>query len=89
MGRVDFEAAGVFRPDFAKGLSGVVITEAAAICCYLADVFPQKLNVPLSDPRRGPYFKWLFFGPSVLQPAIIDRAHPRRIAELSASPASL
>jgi len=58
-----------------------VITEAAAICTYLADAFPQaKLNVPVSDPRRGIYLKWLFFGPSCLEPALIERAFPRREA---------
>jgi len=58
---------------------GVVITEAAAISAYLADEFPQaKLNVPVGDPRRGLYFKWLFFSPSVLEPAIADRAFPRK-----------
>jgi glutathione S-transferase len=52
----------------------VIVTEAAAICTYLADVFPQaKLNIPLNDPRRGPYLKWLFFGPSCLEPPIIDK----------------
>ncbi|MBX9828363.1 MAG: glutathione S-transferase [Xanthobacteraceae bacterium] len=57
----------------------VVITEAAAICTYLADAFPQKkLNVPIGDPRRGPYLKWLFFGPSCFEPAMIDRAAPRK-----------
>jgi len=55
-----------------------VITEAAAICAYLADAFPQaKLNVPVGDPRRGPYLKWLFFGPSCIEPAIMDRTFPR------------
>jgi glutathione S-transferase len=55
-----------------------VITEAAAICAYLADAFPQaKLNVPVGDPRRGHYLKWLFFGPSCIEPAIIDRMFPR------------
>src|SRR3569623_1416897 len=39
-----------------------VITEVAAICTYLAAAFPDKtLNVPIGDPRRGPYLKWLFF----------------------------
>ena len=57
----------------------VVITEAAAICAYLADEFPRaKLNVPVGDPRRGVYLKWLFFGPSCIEPAIIDRAAPRK-----------
>ncbi len=55
-----------------------VITESAAICAYLADAFPQaRLNVPTGDPRRGPYLKWLFFGPSCVEPAIIDRLFPR------------
>src|SRR6266567_2971794 len=36
-----------------------VITEVAAICTYLADAFPAKnLNIPIGDPRRGPYLKW-------------------------------
>ena len=56
-----------------------VITEAAAICAYLADEFPRvKLNVPIGDPRRGPYLKWLFFGPSCIEPAMMDRAFPRK-----------
>src|SRR5260370_16165229 len=57
----------------------VVITEAAAICAYLADEFPRaKLNVPVGDARRGPYLKWLFFGPSCIEPAMMDRAFPRK-----------
>ena len=55
-----------------------VITEAAAICTYLADEFPHaRLNVPVGDPRRGVYLKWLFFGPACIEPAITDRAFPR------------
>lgn len=56
-----------------------IITELAAICTYLADAFPQAgLNVPIGTPRRGVYLKWLFFGPGCLEPAVIDRAAPRR-----------
>jgi len=56
-----------------------VITEAAAICTYLADEFPaKKLNVPVGTPKRGEYLKWLFFGPSVIEPAMTDRAFPRK-----------
>ena len=55
-----------------------VITEVAAICCYLADAFPEAgLNIPIGDPRRGPYLKWLFFAPGAIEPAIFDRAFPR------------
>ena len=58
---------------------GTVITEAAAICTYLADEFPQaKLNVPVGTPARGVYLKWLFFGPGCFEPAVIDRAAPRK-----------
>ena len=57
----------------------VVITEAAAICAYLADEFPRAgLNVPIGDPRRGVYLKWLFFGPGCIEPAMMDRAFPRK-----------
>ena len=56
-----------------------IITEVAAICTYLADEFPEaKLNVPIGTPRRGVYLKWLFFGPSCFEPAVIDRAAPRK-----------
>jgi glutathione S-transferase len=56
-----------------------VITEAAAICTYLADEFPQAgLNVPGGDPQRGIYLKWLFFGPGCVEPAISEKAFPRK-----------
>ena len=55
-----------------------VITEGAAICAYLADEFPRaKLNVPIGAPR-GVYLQWLFFGPSCIEAAMIDRASPRK-----------
>jgi glutathione S-transferase len=60
---------------------GVVVTEAAAICCYLADAFPEAgLAPPLGDKRRGPYLRWLFFAPSCLEPAVIDRMLQRPAA---------
>jgi glutathione S-transferase len=53
----------------------VVVTEVAAICCYLADTYPKaKLAPPIGDKRRGDYLKWLFYGPSCLEPAMIDKA---------------
>lgn len=55
-----------------------VVTEVAAICCYLADAFPRaELAIPIGDPRRGPYLSWLFFNPGVLEPAVTDRAFKR------------
>ena len=57
---------------------GIVITEAAAICAYLADEFPAaKLSVPVGDARRGLYFKWLFFSPSCLEQAMLDKGNNR------------
>jgi len=56
-----------------------IITEVAAICTYLADEFPaKKLNIPIGSPKRGVYLKWLFFGPGCMEPAVIDRAAPRK-----------
>jgi glutathione S-transferase len=53
---------------------GVVVTEAAAICAYLADAFPEAGLAPaLDDPARGTYLRWLFFGAGCVEPAIIDR----------------
>ena len=47
-----------------------VITEAAAICAYLADVFPEAgLAPPHGDRRRGPYYRWLFFVAGPLEAA--------------------
>jgi len=41
----------------------VVVTEGAAICAYLADMFPAAgLAPPHGDKKRGPYYRWLFFG---------------------------
>jgi glutathione S-transferase len=58
--------------------NGVVVTEAAAICAYLADEFPDAgLAIPVGDRRRGPYLKWLFFGPSCIEPAVVDRLFNR------------
>ena len=40
-----------------------VVTECAAICAYLADVFPTAKLAPLpQDKQRGPYYRWLFYG---------------------------
>ena len=51
-----------------------VVTEAAAICAYLADAFPEaRLAPPPGDRRRGPYYRWLFFGAGPLEAAWTNR----------------
>jgi glutathione S-transferase len=52
---------------------GAVVTETAAIIAYLADVFPKAGLAPaLDDPRRGAYYRWLFFGAGCFEPALLD-----------------
>jgi glutathione S-transferase len=52
-----------------------VVTEAAAICAYLADAFPAAgLAPPPGDPRRGPYYRWLFFAAGPLEAAVTNKA---------------
>ena len=53
----------------------VVVTEAAAICAYLADAFPEAGLAP--DPRsaeRGAYYRWLFFAAGPVEAAVTNRA---------------
>ena len=51
---------------------GVVVTECAAICAYLADVFPDRDLAP-PPAERGPYYRWLLFGAGCLEPAAINQ----------------
>ena len=54
---------------------GVVVTECAAICAYLADAFPEAgLAPPLGDPLRAPYYRWLFFAAGPLEAAVTAKA---------------
>jgi glutathione S-transferase len=53
----------------------MVVTEAGAICAYLADAFPDVgLAPPLGDRRRGPYFRWLFFVAGPLEAAVTTKS---------------
>ncbi len=52
-----------------------VVTEGAAICAYLADAFPQAGLAPaVNDPRRGPYYRWLFFAAGPMETAVTNQA---------------
>lgn len=49
----------------------VVVTECGAICAYLADAFPQAgLAPPSGSPRRGTYYRWLFFAAGPIEQAV-------------------
>ncbi len=53
----------------------VVIYEMPAICAYLADkFFDQGFAPALDDPKRGLYFRWLFFAAGPWDAATTDRA---------------
>jgi glutathione S-transferase len=55
-----------------------VVTEAAAICAYLADAFPDAKLAPASNSReRGTYYRWLFFGAGCVEPALVDQMFKR------------
>jgi glutathione S-transferase len=52
-----------------------VVTEAAAICAYLADVFPEaSLAPPPASRLRGPYYRWMFFAAGPIEAANTDKA---------------
>jgi glutathione S-transferase len=52
-----------------------VVTETAAICAYLADMFPDKgLAPPCGNPRRGHYYRWLFFAAGPLEAAVTAKS---------------
>ena len=53
----------------------VTLAEAAAICAYVAELYPQaKLAPPMGDRLRAKYLYWLFFGPSCVEPAMVQVA---------------
>ena len=52
-----------------------VVTEAAAICAYLADAFPEAgLAPPPTARERGAYYRALFFVSGVVEPAVVVQA---------------
>lgn len=57
---------------------GTVITEAAAIAIYLADLFPEAGLAPkIGDTARGTYLRWIVFNQAAVEPAVTDLALKR------------
>jgi glutathione S-transferase len=49
------------------------LAEAAAICAYVAERYPQANLAPsLGDPLRAKYLYWLFFSPGCIEPAMVQ-----------------
>ena len=53
---------------------GVIVTETAAICAYLADKYPDKeMAPPPGSAERGRYYRYLFFPGTTLEPMFTFR----------------
>src|SRR5688572_30280539 len=53
----------------------VGVTEAAAICAYLADAFPDKgLAPPPASPERGPYYRGMFLADGPVEAAVTGKS---------------
>ena len=52
---------------------GHVVTECAAICAYLADVFPEADLGPRSD-EKADYYRWLFYAAGPVEQAATNHA---------------
>lgn len=54
---------------------GVTVTECAAICAWLADAFPEaKLAPAVDDPKRGLYYRWMFFAAGPVEAAVTAKS---------------
>ena len=53
--------------------NGKVVTEAAAICLYLADVFPEANLMP-TPSERADYYRWTLFAAGPLEHAVTNKA---------------
>ncbi|MFS1523777.1 glutathione S-transferase family protein [Microbulbifer sp. 2304DJ12-6] len=54
--------------------NGNVVTEAAAICAYLADMFPEAELLPRTAEQKANYYRWLFFAAGPLEAALSNKA---------------
>ncbi|MFL6732927.1 MAG: glutathione S-transferase family protein [Sphingomicrobium sp.] len=50
-----------------------IVTECAAICVYLADVFPEAMLGPRAD-EKADYYRWLFYASGPVEAAVTNRA---------------
>lgn len=50
-----------------------VVSECAAICAYLADVFPQAGLGP-RDEEKADYYRWMFYAAGPLEAAVSNQA---------------
>src|ERR1700753_3458912 len=61
------------------------LAEAAAICAYVAERYPEaKLAPALGDPLRAKYLYWLFFAPGCIEPAMVQVATKIEMSSVAA-----
>ena len=61
------------------------LAEAAAICAYVAERYPDaRLAPPLGDPLRAKYLYWLFFSPGCVEPAMVQISNKLEINSVAA-----
>lgn len=85
---IDFEKGDNRTPEFLAvnpmgklptiTVDGTPITETPAIIAWLADAYPAaRLAPPAGSAERGTWYRWLFFGGSCFEPALIDQMFNR------------
>jgi glutathione S-transferase len=50
---------------------GRVITEVAAICCFLAETYPEAGLMPKD---RASFYRWMFFGAGPVEQAVVNNS---------------
>ncbi|MAS03232.1 MAG: glutathione S-transferase [Ahrensia sp.] len=53
---------------------GVIVTEAAAICLYLAEAFPEADLQPRTLSEKADYLRWTFFAAGPVEQAIVTHS---------------
>jgi glutathione S-transferase len=53
--------------------NGRIVTEGAAICAYLADVFPEAGLGP-REAEKADYYRWFFFASGPVEQAVTNKA---------------
>jgi glutathione S-transferase len=71
MQREDYRAINPMAKVPALVHDGHVVTEAAAICAYLAMTFPEK---GLMAKDKAAFFRWMFFGAGPLEQAVVNNS---------------
>ena len=78
----EFDAASPLRKVPAIRDGAVTVADSAAIALYLGDRYASGTLAPaFDDPLRGEFLYWMFYVPSALEPAMIEK-----IAQLEPRP---